>query len=82
MKLLVRPSARRQGIAGALMREVEELARGHGRTLLVLDTAGDVAERFYRRLGYLAAGTIPGYARSAQGALEATVIFYKVLPAP
>ena len=81
MKLLVRTTARRRGIGGALMREVEDLARGHGRTLLVLDTlAGDGGEQLYPRLGYVRVGAIPGYARTPRG-LEATVVFYKVLPA-
>jgi acetyltransferase len=79
-KLLVHASARGQGIGRTLMREVEELAKSHGRTLLVLDTReGDGAEALYRRLGYVQAGRIPGYARSPGGTLDATVLFYRVL---
>lgn len=82
-QLLVHASARRQGIGRTLMREVEELARSHGRTLLVLDTReGDAAEQLYLALGYLRAGRIPGYARSSSGALEATVLFYRELVPP
>jgi len=80
-KLLVHPDARRQGIARALMAAVEELARAEGRTLLTLDTrTGDCAEPLYISMGYLAAGIIPGYARSpASAALDSTTIMYKTL---
>jgi ribosomal protein S18 acetylase RimI-like enzyme len=79
-KLIVLQSARRQGIGRLLMEAVEREARAERRTLLVLDTRqGDDAERLYRRLGYLEAGVIPSYARGANGALEASVFFYRVL---
>jgi acetyltransferase len=80
-KLLVHSSAQRQGIARTLMREVEELARSHGRTLLVLDTReGEAGEALYLSLGYIRAGRIPGYARSSSGGRHATVLFYRELP--
>jgi len=76
-RLLVLRSARRQGIGERLMRQLHELARQHGRTLLVLDTReGDPSELLYRKLGYTRAGVIPGYARSADGALDATAFYY------
>ncbi len=79
-KLFVLQSQRRRGIGRALMEAVEQVARAHKRTLLVLDTRqGDSAEKLYRSLGYAEAGVIPQYARGATGALEATVIFYKDL---
>jgi len=79
-RLLVHRSVRRQGIGERLMREIEELARHHGRTLLVLDTRqGDPSELLYRKLGYTRAGVIPGYARSATGALDATSFYYRWL---
>ena len=82
-RVLVHRSSRRQGIAEQLMRRVEELARERGRTLLVLDTReGDPAELLYRKLGYTAAGVIPGYARSADGALDGSVFYYKSLDQP
>jgi len=81
-KLLVHPTARRQGVGRLLLREVEQLARTHGRTLLHLDTReGDVAERLYVRHGYLRAGRIPNYVRNQHGQLEATVVYYRVLDA-
>ena len=81
-RLLVLRSVRRQGIGERLMRQLHELARQHGRTLLVLDTReGDPSEQLYRKLGYTRAGVIPGYARSADGALDATSFYYAVVPA-
>jgi acetyltransferase len=84
MKLLVHVSARRQGIGRTLMREVEGLARSHGRTLLVLDTRElEGTEQLYQELGYVQGGRIPSYARNGAGTLDATLIFYRVLePGP
>ena len=79
-RVLVHTSARRKGIAEQMMRALEQLAREHGRSLLVLDTReGDAAELLYRKLSYTAAGVIPGYARSAGGALDGSVFYYKRL---
>lgn len=79
-KLMVHPAFRRRGIARALMHAIHGIARDNGRTLLVLDTReGDPANALYLSLGYTAAGTIPGYARSADGRLDATVLYYRLL---
>jgi ribosomal protein S18 acetylase RimI-like enzyme len=79
-KLLVHTSFRNRGIAHALMGAVEESARAVGRTLLVLDTEqGSIAEKLYEKYGYTRAGVIPKYARSADGSLISTVLFYKLL---
>lgn len=80
-KLLVHSRARRRGIGAALMRAAEAGARDAGRTLLVLDTATDEADRLYRRQGWIAAGAIPGYALMPDGRPAATTFFYRVLPA-
>lgn len=79
-KLLVHRNARRRGIAEALLRDIEVVARREGKTLLVLDTitAGD-AERLYTRLGWFNCGMIPDYALFPAGGLCATTIFYKKL---
>jgi acetyltransferase len=80
MKLFVQRSAWRQGLGRALMARVEAGARSRSRSLLVLDTRlGDAAEQLYAGLGYQRAGQIPGYARSADGRLDATVIMYRWL---
>ncbi len=79
-KMMVHPDARRQGIAAALMRAVEPLARARGLTTLVLDTAkGDPAEAMYAKLGWVPAGSIPDYALDPAGRMRATVLFYKLL---
>ena len=80
-KLLVHPDARRRGVGRALMAEIETLAEEAGRTLLTLDTrTGDAAEPLYASLGYVTAGTIPGYCRDPfEDRLDATTIMYKAL---
>jgi acetyltransferase len=80
MKLMVLTSARRLGLGRALMRAAEEGARRLGRTTLFLDTRrGDPSERLYESLGWVFAGSIPEYARSAGGALDANAIYYRLL---
>jgi ribosomal protein S18 acetylase RimI-like enzyme len=78
-KMLVHRRARNRGIAAALMRELEVAARECGKTVLVLDTANDVADRLYRRMGWHAVGTIPDYALLPGGGLCATTLFYRML---
>ena len=80
-KLLVHPDCRRQGIARALMAELERLARQLGRRLITLDTrTGDKAEPLYTSLGYTTVGVIPGYCRDPfEDRLDSTTIMYKVL---
>ena len=80
MKLLVHSQARRQGLGRQLIQAIETQARQHQRTTLVLDTLlGEPSEQLYQSLGYVAVGTIPQFARVASGALEATVVYYKLL---
>jgi ribosomal protein S18 acetylase RimI-like enzyme len=79
-KLLVRRSARRRGIAEALMDAAEHEARAEGKTLLVLDTVtGDAAERLYTRLGWQRVGVIPNFALYPDGRPCATTFFWKAL---
>jgi len=78
-KLLVHRRARRQGLGAALMRAAEVAARECGKTLLVLDTASDEAERVYERLGWVRVGVIPGYALLPQGGLCGTTVYYRNL---
>jgi len=78
-KMIVHRRARRQGIAAALMRELEHAARQCGRTLLVLDTADATAERVYQRLGWTRLGIIPKYALRPGGGFCDTVVFYRDL---
>jgi acetyltransferase len=81
-KLCVKRPFRGRGIARALMMVLEDEAVARGRSLLVLDTRlGDPSEHMYQRFGYQRAGVIPAYARSADGTLSSTVLFYKTIPA-
>jgi ribosomal protein S18 acetylase RimI-like enzyme len=79
-KLMTHPDYRRHGIGRRLMLQAEAKAAELGRSLLVLDTReGDPSNRLYSSIGYTMAGRIPGYARSADGELHATVYYYKNL---
>lgn len=80
MKMLVHRSARRRGLARALLDAAEAEAQRRGRWLLVLDTVeGGDADRLYPRCGWSRSGSIPGYALFPAGGLCATVIYYKAL---
>ena len=77
-KLQVHRRARRQGLAEALMRAAETMARDCGKTLLVLDTVtGSDADRLYTRLGWQRVGEVPDFALWPQGGLCPTSFFYK-----
>ncbi|HYK73017.1 MAG TPA: GNAT family N-acetyltransferase [Pseudoneobacillus sp.] len=77
-KLMTHPHFRRKGIGRALMEKAEERAKAEGRSLLVLDTReGDASNELYASLGYVQVGKIPQYAKSANGELHATIIYYK-----
>ncbi|MFE8700150.1 GNAT family N-acetyltransferase [Cytobacillus sp. FJAT-54145] len=79
-KLMAHPDVRRKGIGRALIHKAEEQAKKEDRTLIVLDTReGDPSNQLYRSLGYIQAGRVPNYAKSASGELEATIIYYKEL---
>jgi ribosomal protein S18 acetylase RimI-like enzyme len=79
-KMMTRPSHRNRGIASALLREAERLAKQHRRTLLVLDTATiDGASRLYERHGFTFAGEIPDYALTPFGELTGTRLYWKRL---
>jgi GNAT superfamily N-acetyltransferase len=79
-KLLVRRSARGQGVATRLMEHAEEASRQVGKALLVLDTVtGGKAEKLYMRLGWTKAGIIPRYALFPDGTPCDTTIFWKEL---
>lgn len=79
-KMLVRRSARRQGIAQRLMVALDEAAYQEGKTVLVLDTVtGGDAERLYERSGWQRVGEVPKYALMPDGAFCGTSFFYKHL---
>ena len=79
-KMLVRTSARRRGLASALLSAAEAEARAGGRTVLVLDavTDGDAA-RLYERLGWVRVGDVPNFALMPDGAYCSTTYFHRQL---
>lgn len=80
-KMLVRRSARRQGVAQRLLSAVDAAAREAGKSVLVLDTVtGGDAERLYERAGWQKVGVVPNYALMPDGALCGTTFFHKQLP--
>jgi GNAT superfamily N-acetyltransferase len=81
-KMLVPRRARRRGVGAMLLRAAEEVARGSGRTLLVLDTASNDAERLYARHGWRRVGAIPGYALWPDGGLCTATLYFRDLTAP
>jgi ribosomal protein S18 acetylase RimI-like enzyme len=78
-KMLVHRRARRRGIGEALLVAAERSALDAGKTLLVLDTASDDAERLYSRQGWQRCGIIPNYALFPDGRPCATTYFFKSL---
>ncbi|HJR04838.1 MAG TPA: GNAT family N-acetyltransferase [Methylomirabilota bacterium] len=78
-KMLVHRRARRRGVGAALLVAAERSAFVAGKTLLVLDTASDDAERLYGRNGWQSCGQVPGYALLPDGRPCATTFFYKFL---
>ena len=80
VKVMVRTDWRRRGIGRMLMQSVESEARLLKRSTLVLDTRkGDPSEALYASLGWVRAGEIPCYAISANGAVDPSVFYYKLL---
>jgi GNAT superfamily N-acetyltransferase len=79
-KLIVHRRARGRGIARALMVAIDQQARAHQFTLLVLDTCkGGAAEQLYTSLGWTRVGEIPNFALNPDGSSCDTVFFYKEL---
>jgi len=80
IKLFVHRRARRQGLAKALMAELESIAGNLGRTLLLTDTrTGGEAEKMCEALGYVKFGEVPNYALTGDGRLNTSSFFYKQL---
>ena len=79
-KVIVHTSARRRGVARALMLAAEERARADGRWMLVLDTVtGSAADSLYRSLGWQETGVVPDYALLPDGRPWAATFFWKHL---
>ena len=79
-KMLVRASARRQGLGRRLLAAVEEAAHAAGRTLLMLDTeSGSAGDLLYRSCGWTETGRVPDHAFRPDGRLAETTLFHKRL---
>ena len=78
-KMLVHRRARKRGVGAALLTAAERSALAAGKTLLVLDTASDDAERLYERQGWQRFGQVPDYAMWPQGGFCAATFYYKSL---
>ena len=65
--------ARGHGLGRQLLALAEHAAAESGTKIPLLDTqAGSAAEALYRRVGWTAAGVIPGYAAGPTGVLYPT----------
>jgi GNAT superfamily N-acetyltransferase len=78
-KMLVHRNARQHGVGAMLMRAAEDAARANGKTLLVLDTASDAADRLYIRSGWTLVGTVPDFALWPEGGYCNTRFYYRKL---
>ena len=79
-KLMVHRRGRGNGIARALMTELERHAREQKFTLLGLDTCkGGAAEKLYRSMGWTRMGEIPRFAMNPDRSWCDAVFFYKQL---
>jgi ribosomal protein S18 acetylase RimI-like enzyme len=82
-KLIVDFRVRGSGIGARLMDALHAAALARGRSLIVLGTrSGERPERFYKRLGYRVAGSIPGYTTDGTGRRYVHTTLYLDLHAP
>jgi GNAT superfamily N-acetyltransferase len=80
LKLIVHPTARRRGLARALLATAESAAADACRTLLILDTeTATPAERLYLATGWTRFGIVPAYATDPAGTPQDCSFFYKRL---
>jgi len=78
-KLFVHRALRGCGVGASLMAALHGWARQRGRSLVLLNARRDVAERFYKPLGYREVGVIPGYSLGSNGERIDTVSLYTEL---
>jgi len=79
-RLFVARALHGQGVGKSLMYALHDTAREHGRTLISLSTRrGEPAEEFYKGLGYVEAGVIPGWTIGPAGEPYDHVTLYQEL---
>jgi len=78
-KLFVDRTLRGCGVGASLMSTLHGCARERGRSLVLLNARREVAERFYKPLGYREVGVIPGYSLGSQGERVDTMSLYMEL---
>jgi GNAT superfamily N-acetyltransferase len=78
-KLFVDRALRGCGVGASLVSALHACARQRGRSLMLLNARREVAERFYKPLGYSEVGVIPGYSLGSHGERVDTVSLYKAL---
>ena len=80
-KMMVHPSARRQGIGRNMLLAALDHARALGKTNVTLDTrTGDVSQSLYAAVGFQVAGVIPDFALDPGGqTLHPTTYMFKRL---
>jgi acetyltransferase len=82
-RLFVARTLRGQGVGRSLMYALHDTAREHGRTLISLSTRrGEPPEEFYKGLGYVEAGVIPGWTIGPAGERYDHVTLYQELDRP
>ena len=73
-KLCVSPTARRQGIATALIVKLRELLAPRQRLLLEVAVNNQGARKLYQRLGFDEVGRRPGYYKRGGKSVDALVL--------
>lgn len=70
------PSARRSGLARALVRAASTMANDLGANKMFLEVAADnaVADALYSGIGFLPAGSRPGYYGGGEQAIDALIL--------
>jgi len=78
-RMFTRPTARRQGVAKALLQRLEGEARGEGHSVLRLETGTyqDEAIGFYERAGFERCAAFGDYLDLSPQALETSVFYEK-----
>jgi putative acetyltransferase len=78
-RMFTRPAGRRRGIAAAILRRLEQEARGAGYALLRLETGIYQAEAigFYVREGFAPCDAFGEYADMSATAIETSVFYEK-----